>query len=239
MGTTTHPFYPSRTRSGPEQERMDVLKDTVESIILNPDLAPLLAIVKAARNGAVYGAKVRFPHALVMIFLFRSGTVREKLSLILRATKTHAQNLAKYATIYKMTTLALKHMGSEPGKEGLYDTFFAGLLGGYLVFGRRSKRGHVSSVSKQIVIFVFARVCLSLAELSIKPAVGIIKDPALSKRIGHDAWPVFAALSWGSVMWLFRWYPDTVQSGLRSSMDYIYVQSDHWDSLRNFLVYNK
>ena len=205
-----------------------------------------------------------------MIFLFRSGTVREKLSLILRATKTHAQNLAKYATIYKMTMLALKHMGSEPGKEGLYDTFFAGLLGGYLVFGRRSKRGHVSRVSKQIVIFgkspssrsavllpcllfwlslgklltklfhpVFARVCLSLAELSIKPAVGIIKDPALSKRIGHDAWPVFAALSWGSVMWLFRWYPDTVQSGLRSSMDYIYVQSDHWDSLRNFLVYNK
>ncbi len=44
-------------------------------------------------------------------------------------------------------------MGSEPGKEGPYDTFFAGLLGGYLVFGRRSKRGHISSVSKQIVIF--------------------------------------------------------------------------------------
>ncbi|KAH7410877.1 peroxisomal membrane protein-like protein [Cadophora sp. MPI-SDFR-AT-0126] len=218
---------------------VDAVKKALESVILNPKYADYLAVVKAARNGAVYGAKVRFPHALVMIFLFRSGTVREKLSLILRATKTHAQNLAKYATVYKLTMLALKHMGSEPGKEGLYDTFFAGLLGGYLVFGRRSKRGHISSVSKQIVIFVFARVCLSLAELSIKPAVGIIKDPALSKRIGHDAWPVFAALSWGSVMWLFRWYPDTVQSGLRSSMDYIYVQSDHWDSLRNFLVYNK
>ena len=88
-----------------------------------------------------------------MIFLFRSGTVQEKIKLILRATKTHAQNLAKYATIYKMTMLALKHMGSEPGKEGVYDTFFAGLLGGYVVFGRRSKRGHVSSVSKQIVVF--------------------------------------------------------------------------------------
>lgn len=44
-------------------------------------------------------------------------------------------------------------MGAEPGKEGPFDTFFAGLLGGYLVFGRRSKRGNVSSVSKQIVIF--------------------------------------------------------------------------------------
>lgn len=88
-----------------------------------------------------------------MIFLFRSGTVEEKLKLILRATRTHAQNLAKYATVYKTTMLVLKHMGATPGKEGPYDTFFAGLLGGYLVFGRRSKSGHISSVSKQIVIF--------------------------------------------------------------------------------------
>ncbi|CZS89406.1 related to peroxisomal membrane protein 4 [Rhynchosporium agropyri] len=206
---------------------VDAVKKALESVILNPKYADYLAVVKAARNGAVYGAKVRFPHALVMIFLFRSGTVREKVALILRATKTHAQNLAKYATVYKLTMLALKNLGNTPGKEGVYDTFFAGLLGGYLVFGRRSRRGHISSVSKQIVVFVFARVCLSLAELSIKPSVGIIKDSALSKRIGHDAWPVFAALSWGSVMWLFRWYPETVQSGLRSSMDYIYVQKEH------------
>lgn len=88
-----------------------------------------------------------------MIFMFRSGTVQEKLKLIFRATRTHAQNLGKYAAIYKATMLLLRYMGSEPGKEGPYDTFFAGLLGGYVVFGRRSKRGHVSSVSKQIVIF--------------------------------------------------------------------------------------
>lgn len=88
-----------------------------------------------------------------MIFLFRSGTVREKVSLIFKATRTHAQNLAKYATVYKLVMLVLKHMGNEPGVQGPNDTFFAGLMGGYLVFGRRSKKGHVSSVSKQIVIF--------------------------------------------------------------------------------------
>jgi peroxisomal membrane protein 4 len=199
-----------------------------------------------------------------MILLFRSGTIREKIGLILRATRTHAQNLAKYATIYKATMLALKHTGHNRGKEGNWDTFFAGLLGGYVVFGRRSKNGHVSSVSKQIVIFsmfvlsfqvsstlspqrytnarprtVFARVCLSLAQLAVLPSAGIIRNTELANRISNDAWPVFAALSWGSVMWLFRWYPETVQSGLRSSMDYIYVQSDHWDSLRNFIVHSK
>lgn len=198
-----------------------------------------------------------------MMFLFRSGTVREKIGLILRATRTHAQNLAKYATIYKTTMLALKYSGGSKGKEGNWDTFLAGLLGGYVVFGRRSKKGHVSSVSKQIVIFgmfllpidvpitrvqrhanvsartVFARVCLSLAQLAVLPSAGIIRNKELSDRISNDAWPVFAALSWGSVMWLFRWYPDSVQSGLRSSMDYIYVQSDHWDSLRNFIIHSK
>jgi peroxisomal membrane protein 4 len=49
--------------------------------------------------------------------------------------------------------LILKHLGSNPGKEGHFDTFFAGLLGGYLVFGRRTARGNISSISKQIVIF--------------------------------------------------------------------------------------
>ncbi|RQM05064.1 hypothetical protein DH86_00003642, partial [Scytalidium sp. 3C] len=175
----------------------------LESVILDPKNAEYLAILKAARNGAVYGTKVRFPHALVMIFLFRSGTVREKLQLIFRATRTHAKNLAKYAAIYKTAMLFLKHYGGTPGKE------------------------------------VFARVCLSIAQLLVKPQTGIIKSTELSKRISHDAWPVFAALSWGSVMWLFRWYPETVQSGLKSSMDYIYVDSDHWDSLRNFLWVNK
>lgn len=98
-----------------------------------------------------------------MIFLFRSGTVQEKVRLILKATRTHAANLAKYATVYKVTMLLLKHMGSQPGKEGKFDTFFAGLLGGYVVFGRRSKRGHISSVSKQIVIFGMVTIFFQLS----------------------------------------------------------------------------
>ncbi|POS85497.1 peroxisomal membrane protein-like protein [Erysiphe pulchra] len=215
------------------------IKQNLEEVILNPKNAELLAVLKAARNGAVYGAKVRFPHALVITLLYRSGTLREKLSVILKATRTHATNLATFALIYKLSLLLLKHLSSDPRKDGNYDTFIAGLIGGYLVFGRRSANGRVSSVSKQIVIFVFARVCLSLAQVLVKPAVGIVKDHQLSAKISHDAWPIFAALSWGSVMWLFKWYPETLQTGLRSSMDYIYVQSDHWDSLRNFVIHNK
>ena len=74
--------------------------------------------MKGARNGAVYGTKVRFPHALVMVFLFRAGTVRQKIDLVYRATRTHARNLAKFAIVYKSTCYVLKHYGATPGKEG-------------------------------------------------------------------------------------------------------------------------
>ncbi|KAL1879132.1 hypothetical protein VTK73DRAFT_7251 [Phialemonium thermophilum] len=221
---------------------LDGLKVAVERIILNPQYHDILAVVKGARNGAVYGTKVRFPHALVMIFLFRSGTFREKLWLVFRATRTHARNLAKFATIYKSTCLLLKHFGATPGKEGPYDTFVAGLLGGYVVFGRRSPRsGKISSVNQQIVIYVFARVVLALAKLSVKPGHGLplVSRPDVSAALTRHTWPVFASLSWASVMYLFRWHAAELQPSLRSSMTYIYANSDHWDSLQNFLWHNK
>ncbi|KZZ91892.1 Peroxisomal membrane protein 4 [Ascosphaera apis ARSEF 7405] len=199
---------------------MEAVLAELDRLVMNPAWAPLLSILKSARNGAVYGAKVRFPHALVMIFIFRSGTFREKASLVLKATKTHARNLATFATIYKMTLIALKHLSpASQKKEGSFDTFIAGLLGGYVVFGRNR-----TSVAQQIVIYVFARVMLAMAKLSIDPGVNPLSSPLTSNarnKIRENAWPAFASLSWASVMYLYRWYPDSVQSSLRSSMKYM------------------
>lgn len=197
---------------------------------MNPTLYPLLLILKSARNGAVYGAKVRFPHALVMVFMFRSGSFREKVGLVLKATRQHATNLARFATIYKTTMLVLSLINPKnPGKEGPYDTFFAGALGGYYVFGKRP-----NSVKQQIVIYVFARVCLALAQLSIEspamtsttptPTIWTQRlSPATKARIQENAWPVFASLSWALVMYVFRWQPESIQSSLKSSMKYMCV----------------
>lgn len=135
--------------------------------------------------------------------------------------------------------IALRRLGPT-GKEGPYDTFFAGLMGGYVVFGQRNPRtGKVSSVSQQIVIYIFARVVLGLAKLSVEPSTGIVMNAQLSNKIKDNAWPVFAAMSWGAVMYVFRWHPESLQSSLRSSMSYIYVQSDHWDSLKTLVWHNK
>ncbi|RDA83026.1 hypothetical protein CP532_6881 [Ophiocordyceps camponoti-leonardi (nom. inval.)] len=189
-----------------------VVKDALERIVLDARYHDVLSILKTARNGAVYGTKVRFPHALVF---------RQKLALVLRATIKHASNLARFATIYKLTTLALKHFGPTPGKEGPYDAFFGGLLGGYVVFGQRSRRtGRVSSVNQQIVIYIFARVSLALARLAVKPGHGLpgVSSEPLHSRIHHYAWPAFASLSWALVMFLYRSHPEDLQPSLRSSM---------------------
>jgi hypothetical protein len=50
-----------------------VTMDSLTNIILDPKYHDILAIVKGLRNGIVYGAKVRFPHAVVMTFLFKTG----------------------------------------------------------------------------------------------------------------------------------------------------------------------
>ncbi|PLN82864.1 putative peroxisomal membrane protein [Aspergillus taichungensis] len=217
---------------------MDALVSHLDTLVQNPDLAPLLSLLKGVRNGAVYGAKVRFPHALVMIFLFRSGTFREKAKLVFKATRQHARNLATFAFIYKSVMLALRYLNpTGVGKEGPYDSFFAGALGGYAVFGR-----HKTSVTQQIVIYVFARVVLAAGKLSVQPNMHPFSSfitPESRTQIQNNAWPVFASLSWAFVMYIFRWYPETLMSSLRSSMVYIYADSDHWDSFRNLLIHNK
>lgn len=83
---------------------------------------------------------------------------------------------------------------------------------------------------------------LSLAKLSVQPDMHPLSSlitPETREQITNNAYPVFASLSWAFVMFLFRWYPDTLMSSLRSSMVYIYSDSDHWDSFRNLFVHNK
>lgn len=82
------------------------------------------------------------PRTKLIALLFR---IREKTKLVLKATRLHARNLATFALIYKASMIVLRNIPAGAGKEGRYDSFFAGLLGGYAVFGRQP-----GSISKQV-----------------------------------------------------------------------------------------
>ena len=47
--------------------------DALQGVLADPAYHDYLAVLKGARNGLVYGAKVRFPHALIMAILFGRG----------------------------------------------------------------------------------------------------------------------------------------------------------------------
>ncbi|KNC96409.1 uncharacterized protein SPPG_08308 [Spizellomyces punctatus DAOM BR117] len=181
----------------------------------------VLAIIKGFRNGAVYGAKVRFPHALVMTFLFRTGSFEDKARFILKATFQHSRNLAFFVTIYK-TLMALQR--NIMGKEHNWDAFVAGVIGGYIVFGKNN------NVNNQIVLYLFSRILIGLAKLAVKS--NVVAEP-------KHTFSVFAALVWGIVMWLFRHNRDTLQNSLQASMQYLYNDSENFDTFRNFLWHNK
>ncbi|KAG6832235.1 hypothetical protein H0H92_004200 [Tricholoma furcatifolium] len=205
--------------------------DALQQIITNPAYHDYLAILKGARNGFVYGVKVRFPHAVVMSILFGRGDWQTRLRNIYRATRQHAFNLAKFVTLYKTFLLIQRRVNG--GKERSSDTFIAGLLGGYIVFGDRN------AVNEQIVLYVVSRVVSSFL-----PRGG--GKPSSSSHSGAKPLPpdsryftVFAALSWGAVMWLFRHRGETIQPGMFNSMTYLYRDSETWKDLKTLLWYNK
>ncbi|ORZ33246.1 peroxisomal membrane protein 4 [Catenaria anguillulae PL171] len=197
--------------------------DSLTRFISDPANHDTLALVKGFRNGIVYGAKIRFPHALVMTFLFREGPLRTKFRFILDATRQHSWNLGRFVLIYKTLLLVLRK--AQGNKESKIDAFIAGTVGGYLIFGENN------NINQQIVLYLFSRIMIGLAKLAVKESV--IPDPP------QDPFPMFAAVVWGIVMWLFRHNRDTLQSSLQASMQYLYNDSDMWKSLKTLLWHNK
>lgn len=62
------------------------------------------------RQGVYYGARIRFFHALVMTLLFKQGSMRSKLRIILKLTYEHARNLGAYVFLYKTLVCILTRL---------------------------------------------------------------------------------------------------------------------------------
>ncbi|TFK57466.1 peroxisomal membrane protein 4 [Heliocybe sulcata] len=205
---------------------------SISEILNNPAYHDYLAILKGARNGFVYGVKVRFPHALIMAILFGRGDWISRLKVIFRATKQHALNLAKFVSIYK--TILLLQKKTNGGKPRNADNFIAGLIGGYIVFGDRN------AVNEQIVLYVCSRVVASFIPRASSPYSTSSSSGAAVRPVPPDSryFSLFAAACWGAVMWLFEHRGETVQPGMFNSMTYLYRDSERWKDLRTLIWHN-
>lgn len=276
--------------------------DILNQLLTDPKYHDILAILKGTRNGIVYGAKLRFSHALVMSFLFRSGSIQSRWAGIVKATRQHATALGTFVFIYKSMLYLLKlarvgllDLGAKGGAHGAagagahgahhhkmttakhdiqthahgVDAFVAGLVAGYIVFGRASPTAGLNSINQQMVLYVFSRVVLALCKMALdhiltttvplsslpaaaaaaaaansegKFQIGAPIDQAMLLRrgspqatlISNTAWTVFATLSWGIIMYLFRVDSSLLQHSMLHSMKFLYVDSETWSSWRDF-----
>ena len=174
-------------------------------------------------------------------------SLKSRAKFIFRATRQHATNLARFVTLYKTVLLLQRRLNG--GKERSLDTFFAGLVGGYVVFGERNP------VNEQIVLYVLSRVVTSLLPRepsAVKAAaVAPAAKPLPSGSLVPPGYPykkpippssrvfeAYAALTWAAVMWLFHNKRENLQSGMVNSMQYLYLDSEVWSNIRNLIWHN-
>lgn len=168
-----------------------------------------------------------------------------------RATKQHAFNLARFVAIYKTALLLQKTLSG--GKERKADTFFAGLVGGWFVFGERNAVNEqvraaipgsadgvcslLNATNPQIVLYVVSRVITSFLPRAGPPVAPAALPHSAKTGTLRSALPpppgapypkprppnakifeIYAALTWGAVMYLFKERRDTLQGGMINSM---------------------
>lgn len=204
----------------------------------------VFGVLRAARNGAVYGGKVRFLHALVISLLYRRGSLRQRLVLVFNATKQHAETLASFAVIYKAAyaILLLVAKSVDVPLSRSYAKFMAGCIGSWVVYLQRYLFFN-GAITHQVTLYCFSRVVLAVGKILVDQYFarnGYADSEALHRLkllIYRTAWRVFAVLTWGLVMMIYDTHPQYLQSLLRHSMEYIYnvEQVGGWESWRQIL----
>lgn len=168
-----------------------------------------LSVAMGFKHGVVYGAKVRAPHALVMTFLFRSGTLTSKLRAVVKATYTHSKNLGTFVALYKAACAVLRR--ARGGKDDGLTSFVAGAAAAFIVWGDESP------VNSQINMYILSRIMWGSARTALRK--GWVPEVP-------GAYQIYASLCWGLVMYLFHHQHGTLQPSLISSMKYLYVDSE-------------
>lgn len=80
------------------------------------------------RSAQLFDILVEFPES--------SPALQDKLKFVIKATRQHSFNLFKFASLYKAVTIFLRR--TNGGKPRSADSFIAGLIGGWTVFGERN-----------------------------------------------------------------------------------------------------
>jgi peroxisomal membrane protein 4 len=179
----------------------------------------LISSIRGFRNGLYYGGKVRLVHSIVMEILFgKSDNIVGKIKNIIRPTTEHALNLGKFALIYKSVVCILKRLFNSDNK---IINFIAGVIGAFFVWKNKS------NVNMQIMLYLLSRNILAISN--------IISEKYMPNF--QYGFSITSILVWGIVMFLFENNPKALQNSLKSSMDFIYKDSDTLKNWKDFIPF--
>ncbi len=180
----------------------------------------VLGVLKSGRNGFVYGARVRFAHSIVMALLFKNGSLVDKFMDAVNLSRQHGTLLAKFSIVYKGILLALHNIfkSKQP-----WHFFIAGAVGGWFVWGSK-----FDVINSTVALYMFSRAVFGLC-------VHLHRNRGLPNPFGGKMFAAFCALSWGIGMGLFELDSSALNVSLVRSQQYIYHQSDHWNTIMDFL----
>eukprot|EP00978_Attheya_sp_CCMP212_P003300 scaffold6819_cov51-Attheya_sp.AAC.6 len=176
------------------------------------------AIWQGLVGGALYGVRMRLPHALVMTTVL---VLLKLLSLQIRRLEIKNGEEGAFHWLGR-TLLTLLVDGSRSGGRRLvarppgvaqngHHALIAGALGGYCIWGR------YSSVNYQIVLYLTSRVAVGGIRLASQRGVKPFSNISF-----RQCYPILSATVWGLVMMLFEEHPEVLQPSLKSSMESIY-----------------
>lgn len=159
-------------------------------------------------------------HSLVINILFKKGSAWSKFKNMCEMAWEHARNLGLYVLCYK--TLLYVFQRLEGGyRRGLHE-LIAGFLAGFCCFKEKT------NVNYQIILYLFSRIL-----------IGLVSYTASKYNFGQtwNTHPALAAICWGTVMLLYEDDKSTLQPSLKSSMDFLYTQSETYHSWADFVPF--
>lgn len=101
----------------------------------------------------------------------------------------------------------------------------------------------LKDVHFQIVLYVVSRVVASFipratSGYNTSPQSALANSSVKPLPPDSRYFTLFAAMSWGAVMYLFRHRGETIQPGMFNSMTYLYRDSEAWKDLKTLFWHN-
>ena len=193
--------------------------DKVNAVISADEYRILFDAIKGFRNGLAYGIKVRTPHAIMMNVLWSRTNVTDMSKKVYHAVKTHSTKLAYFAIVYKLVLAILRKY--TPAGNAEWPTLVVGALCGGLFFGEDE------AIVNQVNTYCLTRISSGFLFILLEK---------YNIKISKVGLKVYAAIIWGIMMWMSTYHGHQMQKTVKSSMDYIYRESDVHPDLTSLIV---